>query len=192
MASSISERIKIARRKAKLTQQDLATYVGVSRAAVAQWESGETKGLKPENLIFTAEKLNVSVKWLAIGKGPMYGEAPADFPDHALQLARLISQAPPEKVKAILMLLGVNENAIHIRPPFRETPSSEPDQNAKEGKKDRRSGKDRRQNVHEVDFERRSGLDRRDDEGVILGPGESLEDIFGEEDGQQNKNNDFE
>ncbi|MGR6104524.1 MAG: helix-turn-helix domain-containing protein [Candidatus Nitrosoglobus sp.] len=105
MANSIGERIKIARKNAGFTQQKLADCVRVSRAAVAQWESGETKGLKPENLVLTAEKLAISIKWLATGEGPM-DSGPADIPDQVLKLARLITKASPEKVQAILVLLG--------------------------------------------------------------------------------------
>jgi transcriptional regulator with XRE-family HTH domain len=105
MADSIGDRIKIARKKAGLTQQKLAERVRVSRAAVAQWESGETKGLKPENLVLAAEKLAISIKWLAIGEGSM-NSSPSDIPDQVLRLARLIAKAPAEKVQAISILLG--------------------------------------------------------------------------------------
>ncbi|QBQ56203.1 hypothetical protein [Nitrosococcus wardiae] len=100
------------------------------------------------------------------------------LPQNVIRLAQAIAEAPPERIKAMLTLLGIDKKLS---------------EKIKEVAPDRRNhSSDRRKNVHEVDFERRSGLDRRDDEGVILGPGESLEDIFGEEDGQQSQNNDFE
>ena len=120
MADSIGDRIKIARKKAGLTQQKLAERVRVSRAAVAQWESGETKGLKPENLVLAAEKLAISIKWLATGEGPV-ASSPSDIPDQVLKLARLITKADPEKVRAVLVLLGEQS----LDPPQREESPAE-------------------------------------------------------------------
>jgi len=62
------ERIRRARTEAKLTQQDLADAAGVSRAAVALWENGDTKSLKPNNLFKIARRLNKPAEWLATGQ----------------------------------------------------------------------------------------------------------------------------
>lgn len=51
-----------------MTQRTLADLVGVSASAVTQWESGSTKGLKPDNLFCVADALHVSPRWLAIGR----------------------------------------------------------------------------------------------------------------------------
>lgn len=66
--STMAERIKQARTRAELSHQKLAEKVGVSRAAVAQWESGDTKGLRPDNLVAAADALGVSIRWLATGE----------------------------------------------------------------------------------------------------------------------------
>lgn len=68
---SIGLRIKQARlaRKPKVTQQQLADEVGVSRPAVTQWETGETKTLEGENLVRVARALGVSADWLLYGVG---------------------------------------------------------------------------------------------------------------------------
>ena len=67
---SAGDRIKKARTRARLTQMDLAKAANVSRAAVAQWESDETKHIRPENLFRIAPLLGCSAEWLATGKEP--------------------------------------------------------------------------------------------------------------------------
>lgn len=75
---SIGRRIAHARKEASLSQQAVADRFGISRAAVAQWESGDTHpGMtKLEGL---AQVLDVRLEWLATGKGAKRaggGEAP--------------------------------------------------------------------------------------------------------------------
>ncbi|CDI04143.1 putative Repressor protein C2 [Candidatus Competibacter denitrificans Run_A_D11] len=77
--NDIGYRIKQARlafRPRKLTQQQLADLVNVSRPAVTQWETGETKSLDGENLHRVAAALRVSIEWLLYGRG----SGPADQP----------------------------------------------------------------------------------------------------------------
>ncbi len=64
---TIGDRIKQARLDAEMTQAELARKVGVSREAVSQWESGESKGMKPENLIKCAVTLQVRPEYLVTG-----------------------------------------------------------------------------------------------------------------------------
>lgn len=65
---TIGSRIKEKRLAAKMTQAALARLVGVERAAVSQWETGQSKTLKGENLLKVAEALGVSPRWLSSGK----------------------------------------------------------------------------------------------------------------------------
>lgn len=154
---------------------------GVSREAVRKWLAGESIP-DTKRIAAIAQHTGVRGEWLLTSQGPMrYGDeedaSEQDLPPYALQLARLIAKAPPGKIKAILMLLGVEEEEAQS-PSQKEMPCSRPARTP--GKKERRSGEDRRsgqerrQNVQEVDFERRSGLDRRDDAEIILYPGENL------------------
>ena len=70
--STIGQRIKQARlvRHPKMTQQQLADVVDVSRPAVTQWETGETRSLEGENLVRVARALEVTMDWLLYGTGP--------------------------------------------------------------------------------------------------------------------------
>jgi hypothetical protein len=79
--------------------------------------------------------------------------------ERALRIAQIIDEASPKKVQAILLLLGVHEEDIRRLPKRCSTSSTSQDAIPQTG--DRRSGKDRRQNIRKVDFERRSGKDRR-------------------------------
>jgi transcriptional regulator with XRE-family HTH domain len=65
----LSDRIRMARSAAKLSQAELATRVGVTPGAVAQWES--PSGTKPgtERLEAIATVTGAVFEWLAIGKG---------------------------------------------------------------------------------------------------------------------------
>jgi transcriptional regulator with XRE-family HTH domain len=69
-AMSLGERIKGRRKKLGVSVADLAAACSVSKAAVYQWESGDTKGLRPENLVLTADRLRTYTKWLVFGQGP--------------------------------------------------------------------------------------------------------------------------
>ncbi len=66
-----SNRVRQARRLAKLSQQSLAQLVGVHRSAVAQWE--HPHGCHPTacNLARIALATSVQFEWLATGRGRM-------------------------------------------------------------------------------------------------------------------------
>jgi len=71
MVTSIHDRIRLARRHARITQSELAKAVGVQRSAVAQWESAN--GVRPtiENQIKIAMIASMRLEWLATGRGKM-------------------------------------------------------------------------------------------------------------------------
>lgn len=65
----IGHRIRQARERVDppLSQASLAREVGVSRVSVSQWEKGEIRNLRHENLLRVAKALGVSVHWLLSG-----------------------------------------------------------------------------------------------------------------------------
>lgn len=69
MNSKIGERIKLERKARGLTQADIARDAAVSKAAVSQWELGQSKTMKAENLLSCADSLGVNIRWLITGKG---------------------------------------------------------------------------------------------------------------------------
>jgi transcriptional regulator with XRE-family HTH domain len=67
----------------------VAKAVGVTGAAVQQWESGSSKNIKLANLTRLAEHFGVSIKWLVSGEGPRQQEqAETSFESQALALFR--------------------------------------------------------------------------------------------------------
>jgi transcriptional regulator with XRE-family HTH domain len=64
--SDIGARVRAARRDRGLTQDELAGQVGVSRSAVAQWETGRA-GQVTGNLSRIAGVLEVNVEYLMYG-----------------------------------------------------------------------------------------------------------------------------
>ena len=67
----LAERLKLAMKKSKISQVNLATACGVSPPSVNGWLSGKSKFLRGENLLSAAKALNVSPDWLATGEGRM-------------------------------------------------------------------------------------------------------------------------
>lgn len=66
--SSISVRIKDARKLKKLTQAQVAEELGVTTSAVSQWEQGATEP-SISNLEKLSRLLDVTFEWLATGRG---------------------------------------------------------------------------------------------------------------------------
>lgn len=69
LATRLSDRIRLARHAAKLSQTALAHRVGVTPSAAAQWE--HTKCTRPgtERLQAIASATGVTFDWLATGRG---------------------------------------------------------------------------------------------------------------------------
>lgn len=98
----VGGRIRDARRARGMTQEDLARAVGVSRSAVAQWETGRAGQLRG-NLARIAHVLGVAVAELMEGMSEERGG-----PDHVardgteLALLRLYRSCAPED-RALLL-----------------------------------------------------------------------------------------
>ncbi|MCF7537566.1 XRE family transcriptional regulator [Pseudomonas petrae] len=73
---NLSERVKLARSHAGLTQSDLAQRVGIAQTAISQLESGKTQ--RSTYLFDIAKACGISSMWLVSGIGGMlYGEGQA-------------------------------------------------------------------------------------------------------------------
>jgi transcriptional regulator with XRE-family HTH domain len=95
----IGARIRAARRDRGLTQDELADQVGVSRSAVAQWETGRT-GQVTGNLSRIAGVLEVNVEYLMFGDDKQAtGEARQG---DELALLRLYRECDPEDRQMLL------------------------------------------------------------------------------------------
>jgi transcriptional regulator with XRE-family HTH domain len=68
VGSTLADRIRIARKRARISQARLARLAGVTASAVSQWEHPE--GTTPDlvRLVGIAAATNVSLDWLASGR----------------------------------------------------------------------------------------------------------------------------
>jgi transcriptional regulator with XRE-family HTH domain len=95
----IGTRIRAIRRERGLTQDELADQVGVSRSAVAQWETGRT-GQVTGNLSHIAGVLGVNVEYLMVGDDK---RAATDVRQgDELALLRLYRECEPEDRQMLL------------------------------------------------------------------------------------------
>lgn len=69
------DRIKSARGKRGLTQQQLASIIGAKQNEVSRWEAGSTP--RADTAVKLADALDVRERWLITGEGPMEREAAA-------------------------------------------------------------------------------------------------------------------
>jgi transcriptional regulator with XRE-family HTH domain len=95
----IGTRIRTIRRERGLTQDALAERVGVSRSAVAQWETGRT-GQLTGNLSRIAGALEVNVEYLMYGADKRAASAVSEGDE--LALLRLYRECDPEDRQMLL------------------------------------------------------------------------------------------
>jgi transcriptional regulator with XRE-family HTH domain len=97
----IGARIRTARREKGWTQEALADAVGVSRSAVAQWET-DRAGQVTGNLTRIAAALGTNVEWLMHGTDRL-ASAEAVTGDE-LAILRLYRECDPEDRQIILRM----------------------------------------------------------------------------------------
>ena len=64
------DRIRHIREELELSQEAFGRHMGVSKAAVSQWENGDTKNLRPANLFAIQNFTGYSAEWIATGEQP--------------------------------------------------------------------------------------------------------------------------
>ncbi len=80
----VGDRIRLARRGRRMSQQDLAATVNVSRSMIGWWETGHgTPDL--EQGVTLARALGVSLHWLATGTDDV-DDVPTDYSGASVQL----------------------------------------------------------------------------------------------------------
>jgi transcriptional regulator with XRE-family HTH domain len=95
----IGARIRAAREEQEWTQDQLAAAVGVSRSAVAQWETGRA-GQVTANLTRVAAALGVGVEHLMYGREKLAASQP--HTGNELALLRLYRECAPEDRQLLL------------------------------------------------------------------------------------------
>lgn len=74
----LAARIRAARQRAGLSQKSLAAGLGVSRGAVANWESASGVLPATERLQHIAQITGVAFEWLAMGRGGLHYQPTLD------------------------------------------------------------------------------------------------------------------
>ena len=75
MELTVADRIRVARRRARLSQTQAAEAIGVHRGTFAHWERGGGHLPNAHNVIQLAKILQVGHDWLMTGRGSMEPEA---------------------------------------------------------------------------------------------------------------------
>jgi transcriptional regulator with XRE-family HTH domain len=99
----LRDRIRSARKYARLTQAELAGKLGVVPSAIAQWERPLGSAPTSANLIRIADLLDVSFEWLATGRGVPHKNV-AETP--ALELRYFAMDGSEERLLATFRGLG--------------------------------------------------------------------------------------
>ncbi len=103
-AAALGARIRAARLAQNLTQDQLARAVGVTRSAVAQWETGRA-GQIGSNLARIARTLGTSAAWLLSGEQEA-GDAPLPLRGDEMALLRAYRDCAPDD-RALLLRTAV-------------------------------------------------------------------------------------
>ncbi len=118
---NLSDRIKAARKRAGLTQQQLAELVGVAQTAISQLESG--KAQRSTYIAEIAYACRVSSKWLALGEGDMIsteGKTAIDLPDGPLAKNSALLGHLASAMSPIAVIDDGNENEAVLVPIIRD------------------------------------------------------------------------
>ena len=90
--------IKELRTKSNLTLQDVANILGVSKAAVSKWETGDEGFIKTEMLYRISKLYGVTVKELLDGK--LNSESNQDYWDRCYNLNNYIFDVNKKRMKS--------------------------------------------------------------------------------------------
>ncbi len=108
---TLGERLREARTNARLTQDQLASKVGVSRSLISQWETGTVQEIHATSLWAASKALRVSLDWLLEGDGMEEIREPAT-PDEVQLLDAWLLLTPTQRAR---VLAEVRQMADHNR-----------------------------------------------------------------------------
>ena len=113
---STGERIQMVRTAVGLSQQDLASKVGVAKAMIGQWEI-RNREPKLRSLAALANAMGCSVLWLATGAGePLNADQPnGPLLEACVEIAQELAEAADVPAMAATLFRRSCEHGIGIR-----------------------------------------------------------------------------
>jgi transcriptional regulator with XRE-family HTH domain len=91
----MNERLKELRKMLNISQEELGTRLGVTRAAISRLESGE-RNITEQMILSIIREFNVTEKWFRSGEGEMFIQLPPE--DEYVRAAAEISKDDDEKI----------------------------------------------------------------------------------------------
>ena len=106
----LATRIRTARRHSGMSQKSLAEQLGVSRGAIANWESSGQVRPSRSNLSKIAVVSGVTIEWLARGHGSMI---PAPIAEIGTAAGSMIARDPVEsRLLNVFRLASENDKSL--------------------------------------------------------------------------------
>ncbi len=102
--SNFSEMLVYLRKRAKLSQGDLANGIGLSRSAISMYELGKREP-EFETLEVLASYFNVDLDFLLGRAKNTFSTRSEDLSETKQELIEIIKQMPEERAKAVLAIL---------------------------------------------------------------------------------------
>ena len=103
----LNTRIREIRRDEKLSQEEFAKRLNISRGHVACYESGR-RSLSNRTILDVCEKFDINEKWLRDGEGPKKREK-TEFDELAYMMGALFAEDNQFKTKIIKAMLSLED-----------------------------------------------------------------------------------
>ena len=104
----LNTRIREIRRDEKLSQEEFAKRLNISRGQVACYESGR-RSLSNRTILDICDKFDINEKWLRDGEGPKKREK-TEFDELAYMMGALFAEGNQFKAKIIKAMLSLEDD----------------------------------------------------------------------------------
>ena len=111
--NTFAERLKYARQRAKMSQDELAHRINVSKANISKIEMGLTANCYMDTLFKMADAMSIDPRWLATGKSPV-GDSAVGLPG-ATGLVEAFATLPDELATPLRTLIEAAATAAEQR-----------------------------------------------------------------------------
>ena len=125
--NGISDRFKIVRQNANMTQKEFGAAIGITQNMVSQIEKN-SRAPSERTKMLVCKVFGITETWMDSGEGPMYTE-----PTEADELAQLLQGASPTKALLLRIIASLPDYLLadlrrEIRQIMRKLPPQPPDE----------------------------------------------------------------